>query len=182
MGFDPISLGIMGAAASGALSIGQASSRNRQIDSQSASLSNAARVQAGQLADQRSQQLQERRIEAAQLAGRLATQTAGAGVGFGTTYAGLDNTIATSLARSSTNIERNYQNSLLSLQAGTQLSQDQLDSQRQNEFLTGLTGGLAGLTTGLQIGQAAEQFKPKTVTRMETGYYGIPHPLTYNIS
>jgi len=181
MGFDPISLGIMGAAASGALSIGQASSRNRQIDSQSASLSNAARVQAGQLADQRSQQLQERRIEAAQLAGRLATQTAGAGVGFGTTYAGLDNTIATSLARSSTNIERNYQNALLSLQAGTQLSQDQLDSQRQNEFLTGLTGGLAGLTTGLQIGGAIQQFQPRTVTKTVEGYYGIPNELKFNI-
>lgn len=181
MGFDPFTMGAVGALAGGALSIGQASSRNRQIDSQSASLSNAARVQAAQLADQRSQNLQERRLEAAQLAGRLATSTAGAGVGFGNTYAGLDNTIASSLARASTNIERNYQNSLLSLQAGTQLSQSQLDSQRQNEFLTGLTGGLAGLTSGLQIGGAIQQFQPKTVTKTVEGYYGIPNELKFNI-
>lgn len=177
MSFDPITMGAAGALLGGALSIGQAGSRNSQINSQKGALSNSARVQAAQLADQRSQQLEERRLEAAQLAGRLATQTAGAGVGFGTTYAGLDNAIATSLARASTNIDRNYQNSLNALQAGTQLSSDQLEAQRQNVFLTGLTGSLSGLTTGLQIGGAVDEYNKRiaerrTPTTPTRGYYG----------
>lgn len=177
MGIDPLTIGLVLAATSAAIAAQQASEKNRQVKNQQQTLQNAARVQATQLADQRTQQLSDRRLEATQLAGRLAASTADAGVGFGTTYAGLDNTIASSLARASTNIERNYQNSLAASQAGVQLSSQQLDAQRQNTYLTGITGALSGFSTGLQIGGAVDEYnKPvapaQTPTTPTRGYYG----------
>jgi hypothetical protein len=150
-----------GALLGGILAAGEAESRNRSIRKQADNTQDAARLQAQQLAERRSQQLDQNRREAAALRGRLLASAADRGAsGVGTSTDALGFSIDGSFARANRSTETNYSNALQQVRLGTQSSIDQLFANYQSPVLAGLKGALGGASTGLQIGQGYNQLFP----------------------
>ena len=155
------------AAVAGGLGTGlgamQASQRNDSIRKQANNQQDAARLQAQQLAERRSQQLEQNRREAAALRGRLLASSAErGGMGGGSSSDALGFSIDGSFARANRATETNYNNALQQVRLGTQSSIDQLFANYQSPVLAGLSGGLQGSLTGLQINQGYNQLFPDT--------------------
>lgn len=154
-------LAIGGGLLGGALSMGQASQRNESIRKQANNQQDAARLQAQQLAERRAQQLDQNRREAAALRGRLLASAADRGAGgAGTSTDALNTSIFGSLDRANRATETNYSNALQQVRLGTQSSIDQLFANYQSPVLAGLSGGLQGSLTGLQVYKGYNELFP----------------------
>jgi hypothetical protein len=150
-----------GALLGGILSAGEAESRNRSIRKQADNTQDAARLQAQQLAERRSQQLDQNRREAAALRGRLLASSAErGGMGGGSSSDALGFSIDGSFARANRSTETNYSNALQQVRLGTQSSIDQLFANYQSPVLAGLKGALGGASTGLQVYRGYNELFP----------------------
>jgi len=135
--------------------------RNNQIEKQGRNTEDAARLQAQQLADRKRQQQENARLETAALRGRLLASAAERGGGFaGTSYDALDQSILGSSARANRSIDTNYNNALQQIRLGSQASLDQLYANQQNPVLSGLSGGLQGALTGIQLNAGLKDLFP----------------------
>lgn len=161
-GIEPLVFAAVAGGLGTGLSAVQASQRNASINKQANNQQDAARLQAQQLAERRAQQIDSNRREAAALRGRLLASAASRGAsGLGTSTDALNTSIFGSLDRANRTTETNYSNALQQVRLGTQSSIDQLFANYQSPVLAGLSGGLQGSLTGLQVYQGYNQLFPK---------------------
>ena len=71
-----------------------------------------------------------------------------------------DQSILNSSARANRSIDMNYNNALQQIRLGTQASLDQLYANQQNPVMSGLSGGLQGALTGIQLNAGLKDLFP----------------------
>jgi len=152
MGFETalaLSLGGIGAASSA----NAARQQNRAIERSFESQSRATETKQNQLAEAAALEKRKRINEAAQIEGRIRVAQ-GAGTAGNIRLLQQANDLNRSIDLSI--IDRNFSNQIDLVQSGFEANIESLASRTQSPLLSGFSGGLSGVQTGLSIGQGVK--------------------------
>lgn len=166
----PVVTGVFGSI----LGIEASNKHNAALDAQGANAQEAARIQAEQLAAQRDIEIQKQQIQADQVRGRLRAIAAEAGTGFGDTQQALEGSVVANQNLNTSIINKNYQSNIQANRVGLQGQLLALDAGQTNSALAGVTGGLSGFGTGLNIASGASNLLQPPVKQRapyQGGYY-----------
>jgi|AACY02.16.fsa_nt_gi hypothetical protein len=151
-----VSIGATIASTAGA--IASASARNAAIRRSMQAQARAAQTQRRQLSEQAGIEIQKEERRAQQIQGRLRVASGEAGVGIGGSYSLLQQQAAFDQGRNVDIVNQNLQNQADLVSTGAQANLASMSSNYQSPILSGFTGALSGLSTGLSIGGAVNSF------------------------
>lgn len=141
----PIALAVVGAATS----VAQAQANNRAVRRSMEAAARGAEEQSRQVVDQSEVEAMKRRNEADMIRARL--RVAGADAGIGDAIGGLMSQANYDEALNREILDRNTVNQQRLIHSGLQADLAALKGRAVNAVLAGISGGLSGATTGLQI-------------------------------
>jgi hypothetical protein len=166
-------------AASTTMSVMAASQQNQAIAASMKAQQEATRAQQQQLADQVGMEKEKVRRQTGQIIGRMRVAGGESGLGFGGSMQALQQQANMDMGMNLQAMDQNYWNQIGAVQSGHRANMAQMQGQVQNPLIAGFTGGLTGMSTGLQIGGGIESFgrmvstpkpvapKPYTAGRLE---------------
>lgn len=173
---DPITIAVAVGGLLAGTSAVQASQQNKAIKKAEGAQRRSAAVQTKQLEDAASLEREKRIMEQRRINSRLRVAAGESGLSLGTgTSMALQNQTMADLDRNLGLIDQNLRNQTLRVQSGADANIASLQSSRQNMLLSGISGGLDGALTGLQIGGAIdtalspEQPQPDTTALYRSG-------------
>jgi len=149
MGAAPLVLGGLSAIAS----FEGARQQNKYARRQAKAQNQALAIQAEQLGEQSQQQMTQQQREAARIQGRLRVAAGESGLGAGGTFDALTRQTTLNLSENIGNIQSNLANNL-NLLSSRQVSED---ANRVDPLLAGLTGGIGGYSTGMNLETGTRQ-------------------------
>lgn len=134
-----------------------ANAQNQAVKRSTKKAQAAAKVQQKQLSDQVDLERRKLRIEADRVRGALRVQGAESGFETGSgSYAALEHQADVDEALNRRILDINYANEQAAAASNLTLNLDRIMQQGQNLLLAGLTGGIQGAQTGLQIGRGLD--------------------------
>jgi hypothetical protein len=161
------------------LSAQAAKRQNEAIENAMSSQQGSTIAAQGQIAERAGLERLKASRQAAQIEGKLRVAAAEAGTGIGGSFArlSLQNTFDEGLNQKI--IQQNYENQIAGVRSGLAANLDQLESQTVSPILAAFAGGVSGLSTGLSIGNAFNQFDLLSDTDKPGPYTPVTDPVLF---
>ncbi len=153
----PLIIGGIGAAGGAGLSLMQAGRQNSAMSRAMDAQARSAGIQQKQIANQSFVQQQETMRQARQLEGRIRVAAGEAGATFGGSFAAMSNQSAFDAARNQQIIRSNATMQQQAVRTGAEANIASLAAQYKDPIISGLMGGMQGLSAGLAIGGVVSQ-------------------------